>query len=195
MHGLGVTPQLGGFERPRNPNDLRGKQRLELAAVPRTAAPPGCCAAAWKDDPMFTPDDNLLALGSCIAGFGILMIGLLALLFRNPDAPRWTRPEMVAMLVCVPVTVATGFGLGYTAYGLSRLVDGTDPRELLVLAAVLIVLALAWRLLGIRRRLKDYAAATGAISASAYLATEPTLAIDEPPPCPKPDARCSGTAA
>ena len=173
--------------------DLRGKQWLDLAAVPRTAEPPGCCAAAWKDDPMFTSDNNVLALGSCSAGFGILMVGLLALLFRHPHAPRWTRPEMVAMLVCVPVTVAIGLGLGYTAYGVSRLANGTgDPCELLVLTAVLIVLALAWRALGIRRRLKDYAAATGGISASVQLATDPILAIDEQPP-PRPP--CGGTVA
>jgi hypothetical protein len=146
---------------------------------------------------MFTPDDSLLALGSCIAGFGILVTGLLALLFRHPNAPWWTRPEIVAMLVCVPVTVTTGLGLGYTAYGLSQLVKGAgDPRELLVLLAVLIVLALVWRALDIRRRLKDYAAATGGISPSVYLSTEPTLAIDEePPPRPKPRAPSSPRAA
>ena len=144
---------------------------------------------------MFTPDDNMLALGSCIAGVGILMTGLLALLFRHPNAPRWTRPEIVAMLVCVPVTATTGLGLGYTAYGISQLVNGTgDPGELLVLAAVLIVLALAWRVLGIRRRLKDYAAA-GSISPSVYLATEPTLAVDETPPPAKARAGSSRTAA
>ena len=146
---------------------------------------------------MLMPDENLLALGSCIAGFGILVTGLLALLFRHPNAPRWTRPEIVAMLVCVPVTVTTGLGLGYTAYGLSQLVKGAgDPRELLVLLAVLIVLTLVWRALGIRRRLKDYAAATGGISPSVYLTTEPTLAIDEePPPRPKPRAPSNPRAA
>jgi heme A synthase len=108
---------------------------------------------------MTTLDENFLALGSCVAGIGILLAGLLALLFRHPGAPRWTRPEIVAMLLCVPVTASIGFGLAYAAYGLSRLVDGAgDPRELLVLAAVLIVLALVWRGLRIRQRLKGYAA-------------------------------------
>jgi hypothetical protein len=149
------------------------------------------------DDMMLTLDDNLLAFGSCIAGLGILVTGLLALLFRYPNAPRWTRPEIVVMLACVPVTAMTGIGLGYTAYGISQLVKGTgDPGELLVLAAVLIGLALAWRALGIRRRLKNYAAASGGIAPSAYLATEPTLAIDEtPPPPPQPPARSSRRAA
>jgi hypothetical protein len=32
----------------------------------------------------------MLALGSCIAGIGLLVTGLLALLFRHPNAPRWT---------------------------------------------------------------------------------------------------------
>jgi heme A synthase len=124
---------------------------------------------------MTTLADNFLALGSCIAGTGILMTGLLALLCRRPDAPRWTRPEIVAMLLCVPVTATIGFGLGYTTYGLSQLVDGTgDPRELLVLAAVLIVLALLWRGLRIRQRLKDYAATTSHSAPSALLETEPS---------------------
>lgn len=145
---------------------------------------------------MLSIENNMLAFGSCIAGFGILMTGLLALLFRNPKAPRWTRPEIVAMLACVPVTATTGLGLGYTAYGVSQLVKGTgDPRELLVLAVVLVVLALAWRALGIRRRLQDYAAATGGIAPSVYLAREPTLAIDEEPPRPTPNAPSGRRAA
>jgi hypothetical protein len=137
---------------------------------------------------MLMLDDNMLAFGSCIAGLGILISGLLALLFRNPNAPRWTRPEIVPMLVCVPVTAITGIGLGYTAYGMSRLVKGTgDARELLVLAAVVIVLVLVWRALGIRQRLRDYAAADGGISASASLVSAPGVVLDEePPPRPKP---------
>jgi hypothetical protein len=146
---------------------------------------------------MFTLDNSMLALGSCIARFGILVTGLLALLFRYPNVPTWTRPEIVAMLVCVPVTVTTGLGLGYTAHGLSQLVNGAgDPPELLVLLPVLIILALVWRGSRIRQRLKDYAAATGWVAPSGYLATEPTLAIDEePPPRPKPRAPSNPRAA
>jgi hypothetical protein len=128
-------------------------------------------------------DENMLAFGSCIAGVGILISGLLALLFRNPNAPRWTRPEIVPMLACVPVTAITGMGLGYTAYGLSRLMKGTgDPLELLVLAEAVIVLVLAWRTFGIRQRLKDYAAASGGISPSASLVSAPGVVLDEEPP-------------
>ena len=127
----------------------------------------------------------MLALGSCLAGVGIIVTCLLALLFRHPNAPRWTRPEIVALLACVPVAVTTGVGLGYVGYGVSELVrGGGDPLELLVLAGVGIVLALAWRGLRIRQRLKDYAIATGGSSPSAYLAPAPTLATEETLPSP-----------
>ncbi|MGH6897187.1 MAG: hypothetical protein ACREJ5_11670 [Geminicoccaceae bacterium] len=140
----------------------------------------------------------MLALGSCMAGVGLLLTALLALLFRHPNAPRWTRPEIIALLACVPVAVTTGVGLGYVGFGVSELVSGTgDPRELLVLLGMLIVLALMWRGLRIRKRLKDYALASGATAPSAYLATQPTLVIDEtPPPPPRPRTpRSSRTAA
>ena len=138
----------------------------------------------------------MLALGSYVAGAGILVTGLLALLFRNPNAPRWTRPEIVAMLICVPVTVMTGFGLGHVAFGLSRLAKGDgDPRDLIALAAVVLVLLLLWRGLRIRDRLKNYALAAGT-TPSVHLATEPTLSVGEaPPPAPKPRAPRSGRTA
>jgi heme A synthase len=130
---------------------------------------------------MLTVENNFLALGSAIAGIGILATGLLALLFRNPRAPRWTRPEVVAMLLCVPVTATIGFGLGYLAYGLSQLANGGgDPRELPALAAVVIALPLLWRGLRIRHRLKAYAT-TGASTASGATAISPSPAPEAPP--------------
>lgn len=142
-------------------------------------------------------DDHMLAFGSCIAGAGILVTGLLALLFRHPNAPRWTRPQIVAMLACVPVTVMTGVGLGYLAFGLFGLKNGAgDPRDLVVLAAVVLVLLLLWRGLQIRQRLKGYALATGGTSRTVLLATEPTLVVGEtPPPAPNPRAPRSSRKA
>jgi hypothetical protein len=130
----------------------------------------------------------MLAFGSCIAGASLFATGLLALLFRHPNAPRWTRPEIVPMLICVPIAVTTGFGLGHIAFGLSKLAKGTgDPRELVVLAAVIVALLLVWRGLRIRDRLRRYALATGT-APSAYMAAELTFATDEPPPAPGPQA-------
>lgn len=138
----------------------------------------------------------MLALGSCLAGVGLLATGLLALLFRHPNAPRWTRPEIVALLACVPVAVTSGLGLGYTAFGLAGLVKGAgDPRQLLVTAGVLIVLVLAWRGAGIGRRLKEYARVTGDASPTAELAPAPALAADELPPPPPGRERAGPIAA
>lgn len=71
-----------------------------------------------------------------------------------------------------------------------------DPSELLVLLAVLIALAMLWRVLRIRQRLRDYADATGGIVPRGYLPAEPTLASDEePPPRPQPRMRSNHRAA
>jgi hypothetical protein len=127
-------------------------------------------------------DGSLLALGSCIAGAGLFLAGLLALLFRHPNAPRWTRPEIVATLLCVPVTATIGLGLGYSIYGLYQVVHGAgNPGGLLVFAAVLIALAVAWRGLRVPRRLKDYAAASNGAPGGSPL-SEPLLPTGEKPP-------------
>jgi heme A synthase len=103
-------------------------------------------------------DRAMLALGSCLAGSGVLIAGLLALLFQHPNAPRWTRPQLVPMLICLPLTGLIGVGLAFTAAGLWQLVNGRgDLLGLLTLAAVVIGVALVWRVLGIRRRLAAYA--------------------------------------
>jgi heme A synthase len=110
-------------------------------------------------------DRGMLALGSCLAGSAILITALLALLFRRPNPPRWTRPQIVPMLICLPITGIIGVGLAFTAVGVWQLVNGTgDLLDLLTLAAVVIGLALVWRVFGIGRRLKPYASATGGIS-------------------------------
>ena len=102
----------------------------------------------------------MLALGSFMLGSGILIGALLALLFQHPNAPRWTRPEIVSMLICLPLTGMIAIGLAFTAAGLWQLVNGTgDLLGLLTLAAVVIGLVLAWRVFGIGRRLTAYAAA------------------------------------
>jgi hypothetical protein len=122
-----------------------------------------------------------LAIGSILIGVGILATGLLALLFRNPRAPRWTRPELVAMLVVVPVTAMLGLGLGYVLVGAYQLMHGIGDRlNLAVLIAVALVVTGAWWFV-ISRRLRAY----GAVCAPAGVAVEPdasrTVLADGPP--------------
>ena len=100
----------------------------------------------------------MLAIGSILAGAGILSAGLLALLFQNPRGPRWTKPELVVYLTVIPVSCTIGFGLGHVFYGISKLLAGEgDFRELAALVLVPVVVALLWNAVGVGRRLRAYA--------------------------------------
>ena len=131
----------------------------------------------------------MLALGSVLAGTGVLLVGLLALLFRNPRAPRWTRPEAVVFLTMVPVAGMIGIGFGLVLYGSSPLLRGEgDVRELAALALVPAVVALIWHALGIRGRLRTYAEAIAADLSNVVPIPDASLAgsIEEPPEAPAP---------
>ncbi len=103
----------------------------------------------------------MLVIGSMLAGAGILLAGLLALLFRNPRAPRWTQAEAVALLATVPVAGMIGLGLAYVLIGISALAHGEGDllRGLAALIGMPVLVALLWHVLGIRGRLRAYAAA------------------------------------
>jgi heme A synthase len=128
----------------------------------------------------------MLAMGSLLVGLGILLAGLLTLFFRHPRAPRWSKPEMVAMLAVVPVTGVLGFGLGYVLVGAQRLLTGAgEVYELAAPAGVALVVA-GW-VLHVRRRLQAYGAASAAAGSSADPAATPELMVEEPPR-PTPEA-------
>jgi hypothetical protein len=122
----------------------------------------------------------MLALGSVLAGSGVILVALLALLFRHPRVPRWASSELLAMLLAVPVTALIGFGLGHVAYGGYRVLDGAggSPLELAAPVAVLVVLALV--IVPVRRQLKAWAAEGGPLAAP--LLPDITLSIDRPSP-------------
>jgi heme A synthase len=122
----------------------------------------------------------MLAMGSLLVGVGILLAGSLAMFFRHPRAPRWTRPEMVAMLAVVPVTGVLGFGFGYILVGAQRLLNGAgELYELAALVGVALVVA-GW-VFYVRRRLQAYGAASAAAGSSVDPAATPELMVEEPP--------------
>lgn len=126
----------------------------------------------------------MLTIGSVVAGTGLLLVGLLALLFRHPRAPRWTRPELVAMLMGVVATGMIGFGLGQILRGVYGVLHGSgEIAGIAVLVAVAAVVAIA--LIGIRRRLAGYAAGSAEI-ATVVPMREVTLSTDAPPRAPTP---------
>jgi heme A synthase len=128
----------------------------------------------------------MLTMGSLLVGVGILLAGLLALFFRHPRAPRWTRPEMVAMLAVVPVTGVLGFGLGYVLVGAHRLLNGAGELYELAAPAAVALLVAGW-IFYARRRLQAYGVASAAADLSVDPAATPKLTIEEPPG-PTPEA-------
>jgi len=128
----------------------------------------------------------MLAMGSLLVGVGILLAGLLTLFFRHPRAPRWSKPEMVAMLAVVPVTGVLGFGFGYILVGVHRLLNGAG--ELYELAApVGVALGVAGWVFHVRSRLQAYSATGAAAGSSVDPAATPKLMVEEPPG-PTPEA-------
>jgi drug/metabolite transporter (DMT)-like permease len=146
-------------------------------------------------------DGNMLAIGSVLTGAAVLLVGLLALLFQHPRAPRWTRPELVVFLAMVAVTGMIGFGLGQVFYGISALLAGeSDWRQLAALVLVPVVVALIWYALGIGRRLRAYAGATAGQPATVMPMPDVRAAgsTDQPPESPapgKPPRRTTRNAA
>lgn len=131
----------------------------------------------------------MLALGSVLAGVGVLLVGLLALLFGHPRAPRWTRPEAVLFLTTVPVAGMIGIGFGFVLFGGNALLHGEgDVRELAALALVPVVVALIWHALGIRGRLRAHAEAADGGPPGGVPMTDLSLAgpSDEPAESPAP---------
>jgi heme A synthase len=128
----------------------------------------------------------MLTMGSLLVGVGILLAGLLALFFRHPRAPRWTRPEMVAMLAVVPVTGVLGFGLGYVLVGAHHLLNGAGELYELAAPAAVALLVAGW-IFYARRRLQAYGVASAAADLSVDPAATPKPTIEEPPG-PTPEA-------
>jgi branched-subunit amino acid ABC-type transport system permease component len=122
----------------------------------------------------------MLAMGSLLVGVGILLAGLLAVFVRHPRAPRWSKPEIVAMLAVVPVTVVLGVGCGYVLVGVYQLLHGAG--ELYELAALLgVALVVAGSVSWVRRRLQAYSTASAPAGSRVDPAATPTPMIDGPP--------------
>jgi hypothetical protein len=128
----------------------------------------------------------MLAFGCVLAAVGVVLAGLLALLFRNSRAPGWTRPEAVVFLSTVPVAGMIGVGAGYALYGLNAVLRGDgDVRELAALVVVPALVALIWHALGIKGRLRTYGEAGGE-PAGGFAAMPLVGSTTEPPDVPAP---------
>ena len=101
--------------------------------------------------------------GSALTAGAILAVALLALLFANPSAPRWTQRELTAQLAAVAVTIPLGLGLGLLALSPGQMMaDGVTLAGLAALAGGVALVVLTLRALKIGHRLRAYQATAAA---------------------------------
>lgn len=82
--------------------------------------------------------DMYIVMGSGMVAVGLVLVSLLAWLFRSSGTPRWLGSDLVAMLLCLPVTMLMGLGGGYVFIGLSHGVGLVEMASLSGCAAVLL---------------------------------------------------------
>jgi hypothetical protein len=78
-----------------------------------------------------------IVAGSAMVALGLIGVSLLAFMFRSPKTPRWLNSDLVAMLLCIPVTALMGLGAGYILIGLSHGIGVVQVVALIGCAAVL----------------------------------------------------------
>jgi hypothetical protein len=95
-----------------------------------------------------------IVAGSAMVALGFVAVSLLAWLFRSQRMPRWLGFDLVAMLLCIPVTALIGLGGGYIFFGLSHGIGLIEVTALIGCAAVL---------LAVRRLLRRHLPAPAAV--------------------------------
>jgi choline-glycine betaine transporter len=130
----------------------------------------------------------MLVLGGLLSCAAVLAIAVFALIFRNPNPPRWTTYSWAGELSAVALVCVLAVGVGYLSSGaISAYQQGLSLVDLALLAVVLAVAAVVWRKLDVRARLK---AMEGAVSVPAFGAMREAVAATdgvaattpEPPP-------------
>ena len=79
-----------------------------------------------------------IVMGSGMVAVGLVLVSLLAWLFRSLGTPRWLGSDLAAMLLCIPVTGLMGLGGGYIFIGLSHGVGVVETAALVGCGAVLL---------------------------------------------------------
>lgn len=108
-----------------------------------------------------------IVAGSAMVALGLVLVSLLAWLFRSRRTPRWLGSDLAAMLLCIPVTALIGWGGGYVFFGLSHGVGLIEMVALVGCAAVL---------LGVRWLIRRHMPGPAVVAAGAAVAgLEPPL--------------------
>ena len=95
----------------------------------------------------------MMALGALLTCAALLSIAALAIVFRRPNPPRWTRSSWADELISVGVVALFALGLAIFAQGaVGAARDGVKLVDLGLLAAVLLASVVIWRKFDLRAR-------------------------------------------
>jgi hypothetical protein len=81
--------------------------------------------------------DMFIVIGSGMIAVGLVVVSVLAWLFRSSGTPRWLGSDLAAMLLCIPTTMLLGLGAGYVFIGLTHGLGLIEVAALIGCAAVL----------------------------------------------------------
>jgi hypothetical protein len=128
----------------------------------------------------------MLPLGGLLTCAAILALAALAIVFRNPNPPRWTTSSWAGELISVGLVSLFALGLAmFVAGAASAYREGLSLIDLGLLAAVLLAALVVWRRLDLRARFRAMAADPGGADARgagpAATAGAPPAATEPPP--------------
>jgi cytochrome b561 len=128
----------------------------------------------------------MLALGGLLTSAAILALAALALVFRNPNPPRWTTSSWAGELISVGLVSLFALGLAmFVAGAVGAYREGLQLIDLGLLAAVLLGALVIWRRLDLRaafRAMPPEPVGTDARSAEPVATTSLPPAATEPLP-------------
>lgn len=78
-----------------------------------------------------------IIMGSGLIAAGLIVVSLLAWMFRSAGTPRWLASDLPANLLCIPVTIAMVLGAGFVFIGLTHGVGFAEAAALIGCAALL----------------------------------------------------------
>ena len=91
----------------------------------------------------------MLAIGGLLVCAALLLLAVVAPVFRSSDPPRWTTYSWAGELVTLAIVCTLALGLGYLGAGaIDAYQTGLDYLEVGLLAAVVLVSVVLWRRLG-----------------------------------------------
>ncbi len=96
--------------------------------------------------------ETMLELGVLMSGATVLALVVLSPIFRQPVPPRWTQNGFISEFITVAMVAGFAVGITMSVAGMIALMQtGGDATHLGLMAGVIVLLVVSWRLLRARR--------------------------------------------